>query len=396
MMKKEMIHRIRVAVAVIFAGTCFTACNHDTPEENPDKQAINFTATIANTVDYNAPRTIKDGESLETYFSNGDEIKVDSWIINPNGGSSGDLPDLMWRQPMTYDAENDSWIYSPVKYWPNREVSKLAFFAYYLDGWSSEPEEDWGSSGYPTWRFETAGKYCDVLATPIVFIERTEEGVANLPFQHIKSRFIFKVRYWCDEWQQAKADNPDFDPETDIDEKLRSIKVEELVYWNYPFSGTFTGFAKDGDIYEPQWTFKSYDSENNGDYPGGKGVYISVKKELIASSEYQLCDIQYHYPHDCDTDRPDVDEDKIGFVVYGKKDTDGEGEYTLPFDPITTDGKNNIELYFRDYGLDQLKGGYTYTFYLTITPHSEVQLEIKQDTDSPKWSGDGTNLTVTF
>lgn len=391
-MKKWYRYRMLNIVAVVFAMLCVVSCNDDAPETAPDKLAIDFVASIADDAKWNGTgsRTIKD-ESNDTEFANGDEVIVDAWILKDGASSDTSEPDILYRQPMTYDKENDTWVYSPKKYWPNIEGGKLAFFSYYLDGANTERytvNQDWDSTtGYPTIEFVGCVS-TDVLATPISIFAQNEltNGKIPLNYQHIMARYVIKIRYWCDEWEEAKNADPNFEPA----DNEKNIYLESITYWNYPYCGTFEGFDED---LNPVWNFDmDKDGDNiKDDHMRGKGVFVARNLALEASDEFQLVDIEYHYPHNCDdadpTENGDVDKDKFGFKVYKKYDGN---EYSDPFES----GNNNIEMYFNSLG--QLKGGHTYTFNITINPRGEILVNVDETSDSPNWSGEGSNFGVNY
>ena len=67
---------------------------------------------------------IPDGGSLGVYAYYHDES---GWLTAP----ATNTPNFMWNQQVTYQADNNLYYYTPLKYWPNEENDKVSFIAYY-------------------------------------------------------------------------------------------------------------------------------------------------------------------------------------------------------------------------------------------------------------------------
>jgi len=86
-----------------------------------------------------AEQGIPDGQSFgvyAVYHSNSTwaEEYQHYYDLDPSGKTALNtsfLPNFMKNQQVTYDALNDAYIYSPLKYWPNTPTDHVSFMAYY-------------------------------------------------------------------------------------------------------------------------------------------------------------------------------------------------------------------------------------------------------------------------
>ena len=160
-------------------------------------------------------------------FKAGDKIGVFGYYL-PNGTSlSADSePDFMNNQEMTFNGS--TWDYSPLKYWPNNNGDKLAFWAYYPYGMSNTTLQYNIETGQPELTFTKLPYYNDILVAEMVNSARTTATSAvPLHFRHIlaKVNLILALNDYVDE------NIPD-----------PTLKIKYVEYHNIYTSGKFKGF----------------------------------------------------------------------------------------------------------------------------------------------------------
>lgn len=113
------------------------------------------------------------------------------------------VPNFMKNQKVTYDAVNDAYRYSPVKYWPNTPDDKLSFIAYYpySDGTVSDVNRLGVASGWlngmPYYHVtikETPAEQVDFLVSDLL-TDCTKPSISDrvhLMFHHALSKITFR------------------------------------------------------------------------------------------------------------------------------------------------------------------------------------------------------------
>ena len=100
------------------------SCIAESPETPVNGHAVDFgTYTEQFQTRSEVKRAIPDGGSMGVYAYLHDNS---TWLK-----ASVHTPNFMWNQQATYHADGNSFIYSPLKYWPNEENDKVSFIAYY-------------------------------------------------------------------------------------------------------------------------------------------------------------------------------------------------------------------------------------------------------------------------
>lgn len=150
-------------------------------------------------------------------------------------------PNVMYNQKVTY-ADVNGWTYSPVKYWPEEEGSKMSFFAYapYANGLTFSANT---AKGAPTLTFTVNEDPTEMI--DLVADAKTDRTKANgkIPFTmgHVLSRVTFAAT--------AMVESPN----TTISVKSAQLKSDESLYkaatyqfggnWNYDAATSFTNYS---------------------------------------------------------------------------------------------------------------------------------------------------------
>ena len=126
MMLRKFGHTLFVS-ALMLAGACFTACNDSVIDDNTDGEPVQMFASIA------SRNAVESRVAYLVYpeFLKDHKINVDAWHFRDLNGVRKTETRFFDSQEMTYDGSS-SWIYSPVKYWPNVVDEKLAVCAFLL------------------------------------------------------------------------------------------------------------------------------------------------------------------------------------------------------------------------------------------------------------------------
>ena len=139
-MKKSLIF---AAVAAVVLSACAKIENEATVIDNSTEPVLfgvytgktkAVSATDFGAIDQAALEDSSNGFGVFTFFSDNSEGSNDYAAGTP----SNFKPNFMYNQKVTYDTGTTSWIYSPIKYWPNEygasaisvATDKLTFFAY--------------------------------------------------------------------------------------------------------------------------------------------------------------------------------------------------------------------------------------------------------------------------
>lgn len=127
-------------------------------------------------------------------------IGVFAYFTNGEFNTSNSVPNFMYNQQVTKQADGTSWDYSPKQYWPNNDTDKLSFFAY----------APYVNSGKPTFSQKTAGGYptltytvpsaeaaqVDLLAATPLLNQTFQETSGNIQFamKHALCKVGFSIR----------------------------------------------------------------------------------------------------------------------------------------------------------------------------------------------------------
>ena len=175
-------------------------------------------------------------------FIENDKINVDAWHFRDLDGVRKTETRFFDSQEMTYDGS--SWVYTPVKYWPNVVDEKLAVCAYIKC--TSTTNTSYctitknSTSGY-NMKFVQSGIIDDIVVAPLTEVSRSElvEGKIPLKFYHILAQVKARVKYI---------------PSNDAKPEENFLTVKKIELKRYCVSGTFSGFADVDGVPTAQWS----------------------------------------------------------------------------------------------------------------------------------------------
>ena len=361
-----MINKLLCGVTLMLAGACFTACNDSVIDDNTDGVLVQMCASIAsrNAVEsrvayWEYPEFLKDHK-----------INVDAWHFRDLNGVRKTETRFFDSQEMTYDGSS-SWIYSPVKYWPNVVDEKLAVCAYLLcptttDSGKCTITKD-SQSGY-SMTFKGCGIPDDIVVAPLTEVSRSqlEEGKIPLTFYHIFSQIKVRARYIPN-----NGDNESF------------LTIKRMVYSYYSEAGTFTGFADVGGVPTAQWS-DAVGMNGNIIY-GNPDITIEANKDYV-DLDFTLCQIPFESPN-YDVVGARLRHTYLDFYVT----FDGETDYPPVYD---ASGKElNAINYYKDLEFS-LQAGKTTTFDVTFNG-KDIVVDVSVD-GNPDWSGAGGTINAGF
>ena len=223
------------------------------------REPVAFAAYVAQTVNetradasMSAERGIPDGKKIGVYAY---YHQNSTWADDEAAGKA--TPSFMFNQPVTYDRENNSFTYSPLKYWPNGEDDKLSFIAYYPytdpDALSGEDSPETtgivptlanDGTGLPTFDFVVdtdPDKQIDFIISALVADQQKPSvpgvsspagtGRIHLGFCHVTPKVKFHVTVT-----------------EDLRKDLASLKVKSLKVTNIYTKGTYAVTSEVGEL----------------------------------------------------------------------------------------------------------------------------------------------------
>ena len=372
MMLRKFGHTLFV-LALMLAGACFTACNDNEPAEEGNQELVQMCASIASR---NAVESrVALGEIIhwgKHEFIENDKINVDAWHFRDLDGVRKTETRFFDSQEMTYDGS--SWVYTPVKYWPNVVDEKLAVCAYVMNVTTSEKHCEItknSETGY-SMTFTDCGFLDDVLVAPLTEVEQGE--TVNLKFYHIVSRVKVRVRYVLENADDAE-DN--------------YITLAGVTQVGQSQSGTFTGFSKDANgNYVANWEDVVYDGMLIADRTPYKINANEGFTDLYAMEFFQ---IPYESPVYDNNGKANYSFFDV-FVTFS-----GEDPNKYPEERDAAGHKYNAIKYNQSVAFVH-QPGKTTTFDITING-KDIVVDVSVDGD-PRWSGAGTgageDLVVDF
>ena len=152
-------------------------------------------------------RAIPDGGSMGVYAYLHDNS---NWTTAEAANKL--TPNFMWNQQVTYHADGNSFIYSPLKYWPNEEDDKVSFIAYYPycaetpgsldDATGLKTLLGNADNGLPSFEFtvkDNAAEQVDLLISDLITDlphSRAAESAPGAPFNNLSVydhvKFVFR------------------------------------------------------------------------------------------------------------------------------------------------------------------------------------------------------------
>lgn len=128
------------------------------------------------------------------------EIGVFAYFTNGEFNTSNSVPNFMYNQQVTKQADGTSWDYSPKQYWPNNDTDKLSFFAYAPYVNSGNPTfSQKTDGGYPTLTYtvpSAEAAQVDLLAATPLLNQTFQETSGNIQFamKHALCKVGFSIR----------------------------------------------------------------------------------------------------------------------------------------------------------------------------------------------------------
>ena len=389
MMLRKFGHILFVS-ALMLAGACFTACNDSVIDDGTDGEPVQMFASIAsrNAVESRFVSGIADYEKNK--FEKDDKINVDAWHFSGSNGERTSEPNFFIDQEMTYDGSS-SWIYSPVKYWPNVVDEKLAVCAYHVCPTITGKytvEENSVKTEYPhctinkdsqkgySMTFRYCGLLDDVVVAPLTEVSRSqlEEGKIPLTFYHILAQVKIRVRYIPTEGSPAE-DN--------------YLTIKRVIFNYYSEAGTFTGFADVDGVPTAQWNDVKLNGNSLFD---ASEVRIDANQDFKYLDGMEFCQIPFTSPtYDADYAKDMRYSTLEFFVTY-----DNENYPPLSLGDPDQDGNTdyiNALSYKKEVGFT-LQAGKTTTFDVTFNG-KDIVVDVSVD-GIPDWSGAGGTINAGF
>lgn len=260
-------------MAALLGASCDDVLESGVLAEQSADNAVRLKATIGDGNWNELSRANKDSHNVGALsFSSGDKIVVDAWYLPDGKEELSQVPDFMRRQEMTYDGTK--WDYSPLKYWPNNNNDRLAFYAYYLDGYNDNLviSENDPVTGYPVFNFGRVNYINDIMVSPIKYATKPSINGLELPMKHIMAYIKVKARVSP---RDGSSNN-------------HQLKIAEIRFNNAPQTATFAGLDSNEDPIWKNISIYKYTVATTGNYvkvkdedryievAQGKGNYVKT------------------------------------------------------------------------------------------------------------------------
>ncbi len=194
------------AIAVAALASCV---KNEVLPNTTDQNAIKFDVYTGR-----APQTKGVVESTSTIQQNG--FGIMAAYTNENAYSNN-ASNFMYNQKVTYTSSDQSWNYSPIKYWPTNNGDKISFFAYapYAENATSTPNPSAcislgdNTTASNTLEFtvqQDANKTVDFVAASLVDQVAKKHGEENkmvFTLKHELTRLAFDAKVSADVWTEA-------------------------------------------------------------------------------------------------------------------------------------------------------------------------------------------------
>ena len=349
---------------------CLVGCNDSVIDDNTDGEPVQMFASIAgrNAVE---SRALYANEvqywNLDEFYK-GNKINVDAWHFRDLDGVRKTETSFFDSQEMTYDGSS-SWIYSPVKYWPNVVDEKLAVCAYIKC--TSTTNTSYctitknSTSGY-NMKFVKSGIIDDIVVAPLTEVSRSElvEGKIPLKFYHILAQVKARVKYI---------------PSNDAKPEENFLTVKKIELQKYCVSGTFSGFADVDGVPTAQWSGQGM-SQAHQKVVDTKDYRIEANNDFKLLDEFIFCQIPFDSPFG------GTDYSQLRLYVAFDNETYPDNKDENEHDISGIEYVKNVTF--------QLKPGKTTTFDITING-KDIFVDVSVDGE-PDWSGDGGTINAGF
>ena len=159
----------------------FTSC-----EKNTDTETVNVPIGFSNNVTAATRATDIDNSNLTS-------MGVFACFTHGDFDEAVSTPDFMYNQLV--EKKNDTWQYSPVKYWPNNDSDKISFFAYAPHNTTGVTPSTATRKGYPVFAYNASKAEADqvdlLAAVPIM---NQNKGNVDFKMQHALTKVVFNVK----------------------------------------------------------------------------------------------------------------------------------------------------------------------------------------------------------
>jgi hypothetical protein len=247
------------------------SCIAESPETPVNGHAVDFgTYTEQFQTRSEVKRAIPDGGSMGVYAYLHDNS---TWAADEAANKL--TPNFMWNQQVTYHADGNSFVYSPLKYWPNVENDKVSFIAYYPYSAETPGSLDDATglktllgnadNGLPSFEFTVKGnaaEQVDLLISDLITDlphSRAAEDAPGAPFNNLSVydhvKFVFRHALAKIEFRVIA--------DADIRRDIVGFKVNDLkitnIYKQGKLTTTGTTFSWSNLATPQSYTCKTYE-----------------------------------------------------------------------------------------------------------------------------------------
>ena len=305
-------------VLTIIGVICLLACSSEETTRTAE------TTSQLRPIAFGDAYTVKPNRSSTIFTADkgiplGQSIGIYAYLHDAEGRNySADIPNFMFNQQATSRDDADYFSYSPLKYWPNDENSKVSFIAYFpysngaADDGTRFDQESTGiqplkannAAGLPTFYFEVNNdidKQVDFLVSDVIANmpkSRDSEINPGQPFNDlsIKDRVTFLFKHMTAKVEFRIVADPD------IHKDIVSFSLSKLSLSDLCYSGTLTPSydTETGETdfawvprtnFTRNYDFKTYEPQLLLPQTLGNGVKLSVSYSITFKSDGTT----YHY-----------------------------------------------------------------------------------------------------
>jgi len=303
-------------VLTILSVICLLACSSEETTRTAE------TTSQLRPIAFGDAYTVKPTRSSTTFTADkgiplGQSIGIYAYLHDVDENFTAKIPNFMFNQQATSRDDADYFSYSPLKYWPNDENSKVSFIAYfpYSNGADNDgtlfDQESTGlvptlvnsNPGLPTFNFTVKNAVADqvdfLVSDVIANMPKSRDSEVNpgLPFNDlsIKDRVTFLFKHMTAKVEfRIVADAA-------IHKDIVSFSLSELSVSNLRYSGTLipaydpeegeTSFSWATNAVTHNYDFKTYEPQLLLPQELGDNVKMNVSYSITFKSDGTT----YHY-----------------------------------------------------------------------------------------------------